>query len=222
MGFTNAYLLPGEYGYLLIDTGSPRAQGFLFRKISRMGISPSEIQLAIITHAHFDHVGCLDEVKKRCGLHVAAHPHEKDLLEAGRLVIPPGTISLVDAICRFGRRHMAAVEKIYRFNPVKVEMEISEPLDLDDWGFFATVVPTPGHTRGSLSLIAKDGTAFVGDLAVNFPLVRFQGKKFVPPFGDDVGQILRSWKILLELGVKRICPSHGVSFPAFRLEKQLS
>jgi hydroxyacylglutathione hydrolase len=221
LGFTNTYLVPGKDGYLLVDAGSRGTHRLFFRRLSQMGISPESIRLIVITHAHFDHIGCLQEIKQRCGCQVAAHSHEKKIMEAGELVIPPGTIDWIDRLCRFARKHPDLIGSMYRFRAVDVEMEIDSPTRLHEFGFAATVIPTPGHTRGSLSVLTDDGTAFVGDLAVNFPVLRVRGRRYLPPFGDDVDRILKSWKDLLERGGKEICQSHGLPFSAERLHREI-
>ena len=58
----------------------------------------------------------------------------------------------------------------YRFKPVEPDILIDNDTNLDYLGFAARILPTPGHTPGSLSVITADGEAFVGDLAINtFP-----------------------------------------------------
>jgi len=51
--------------------------------------------------------------------------------------------------------------------------------------FDARVLPTPGHTAGSLTVINASGQAFVGDLAVNY-LPGGRGP-FWPPLGETAG-----------------------------------
>lgn len=221
LGFTNTYLISGKGGYLLVDGGSRGTHPFLFRRLHRLGISPQRISWIVVTHAHFDHIGCLRDIAKYCGARVAAHPHEKTIMESGELVIPPGTLGWIDRLCRFARKHPALLGSIYRFPAMGVDLEVDTPIRFHDFGFAATVIPTPGHTGGSLSVLTDNGTAFVGDLAVNFPVLRVRGRHHLPPFGDDVDEILNSWQILLHQGAKRICPAHGFPFAAERLWKEL-
>jgi len=40
-----------------------------------------------------------------------------------------------------------------------------------------------------------------------------------PPFADDVPELYRSWRRLLDAGVTRLYPGHGAPFPASRLRE---
>lgn len=79
------------------------------------------------------------------------------------------------------------------------------------------VIHTPGHTMGSLSIVLESGEAFVGDLVMNFGFMR-RGPG-LPLFAEDVNLVVKSWKKLLDSGVKMIYPAHGKPFPVALLEK---
>jgi len=79
------------------------------------------------------------------------------------------------------------------------------------------ILHTPGHSPGSVSLVLDSGDAFVGDTAVNgFPLRYGPG---LPPFAEDLPELKKSWRKLLEHGAKTIHPAHGKAFSADVLEK---
>ena len=60
--------------------------------------------------------------------------------------------------------------------------------------------------------LLDDGTAFVGDMAMNgFPLRRGPG---LPIFAEDLDQLRQSWRDLLALGVTSVHPAHGDGFGA--------
>jgi hydroxyacylglutathione hydrolase len=80
--------------------------------------------------------------------------------------------------------------------------------------FDARVLPTPGHTAGSLTVVTASGQAFVGDLAVNY-LPGGRGP-FWPPFGESRRPIRDSWQTLRNQGVTTIYPAHG---RPFKIEK---
>lgn len=77
---------------------------------------------------------------------------------------------------------------------------------LEEFGVNGSIVPTPGHTKGSMSIVLPTGEAFVGDLAVNFI-----GSVF-PPFAENVQDVMISWRKLVNLGANTIFPSHGPPF----------
>jgi hydroxyacylglutathione hydrolase len=90
---------------------------------------------------------------------------------------------------------------------------------LVDYGIPGKILPTPGHSRGSVSVLLETGEAFVGDLAMNlFPLRLGPG---LPIFAEDIRQVRQSWTLLLYEGAKMIYPAHGRPFPADVIRKAL-
>ena len=87
-----------------------------------------------------------------------------------------------------------------------------EVTSLAEFGIAGKVIPTPGHSPGSVSVLLESGEAFVGDLAMNrLPLRLSPG---LPIFADDPDQVVQSWRRLLELGVTTVYPAHGKPFSA--------
>jgi len=68
----------------------------------------------------------------------------------------------------------------------------------------------PGLSSGSMSLILDSGEAFVGDTAMNgMPLRNELG---LPIFAEDLDEVKRSWRYILECGATVIYPYHGERF----------
>ena len=214
LGLTHVYLLPGASGYLMIDAGPRGTAPSFFRSLGRYGIAPGQIRLILITHVHFDHVGSLHAIQKQCNCPVLVHQTEAELLSQGRVVLPPGMHLLTRLLVRLANRHPRLANQLFWFDPVNPDRVITEPLDLTPLGFDAHVLPTPGHTPGSLTVITASGQAFVGDLAVNYlPCGR---GPYWPPFGDSRRLIRDSWQTLRNHGATTIYPAHG---QPFRIEK---
>ena len=81
---------------------------------------------------------------------------------------------------------------------------MDEKFDLEDYGFYAYILHTPGHSPGSLSVIIDEEVAFVGDTMFGI----FKGSVF-PPFAEDVNRMINSWGKLLKTGCSVFIPSHG-------------
>jgi glyoxylase-like metal-dependent hydrolase (beta-lactamase superfamily II) len=212
LGITCVYLIPGAAGYLLIDAGTRGKAPVFLKSLSRRGISPRQIRLIIITHVHHDHVGSLQTIQRHCSCPVLVHRAESKHLARGRMVLPPGTQPLTRRLIELARQHPRLVARLTRFDPVIPDRIIDKPLDLRSDGFKACVLPTPGHTPGSVSVVTASGLAFVGDLAVNY-LPGGRGP-FMPPFGDSPDRIRGSWRLLLGMGVRTVFPAHGKPFKA--------
>jgi hydroxyacylglutathione hydrolase len=223
----NAFLIEGEKGYLLIDAGRPGYHGKFFRSLKKLGVKPEQIVLCIVTHVHLDHVGSLCNIKKKCAFPIAVHANEVSMLSEGKMKVVRGTTCLMKVI-----GGMAAVANkffnVLEYVPVEANIIITDEISLEEYGFFARVVPTPGHTSGSLSVVTDDGDAFVGDLAVNMTpsgfgwvytlCPSFLCRRYYPHFAEKTNMILENWRKLFEMGVKRIIPTHGSPFKAERLK----
>jgi len=214
LGNTRTFLVPGRDGYLLID-GGHRVWGNRFlRCLARIGVQPRQIRLAVITHVHFDHVGTAQAIKHHCRCPVAVHTREADLLASGQVVIPPGTVWPGKLLKRLTDSFPGLTSWVCAVEPVAADLLISEPMDLKEHGFAARIIPTPGHTGGSLSILTASGNAFVGDLAVNMPWLGQQC--YCSPFGDSAVAMSASLKLLIREGAKWIYPAHGRPFEALK------
>lgn len=211
MGLATAYLLKGQKGCILVDAGCKGKEQMFFDYLRKLGISPSEIKLIIVTHVHYDHVGGLALIKKSCQCPVAVHINEAALLREAQIAVPPPTNS-VRRIFSSVSRKLSSIDR--SFTPVEPEILISKELLLDDFGFDGVVLFTPGHTKGSVSVLLRSGEAFIGDLASSFP---FQS---MFPYAEEPEQVLKSWKKIIDFGCRTILPSHGSSFPVEKLSKE--
>jgi len=145
---------------------------------------------------------------------MAVHTREAALLASGKVVIPPGTILPGRLLKWMTDRCPEVTSKVCAFDPVAADLLISEPMDLKEHGFAARIIPTPGHTEGSLSILTAAGNAFVGDLAVNMPWLVKQ--RYCSPFGDSAGAMAASLEALIREGAKWIYPAHGRPFEALK------
>lgn len=66
---------------------------------------------------------------------------------------------------------------------------------LKETGLKGSILHTPGHSADSISLLLADGSAFVGDAAMNMPPVF--GTKHRPIFIQNMTSVYKSWKKLI-------------------------
>ncbi|MDA8216957.1 MAG: MBL fold metallo-hydrolase [Dehalococcoidales bacterium] len=216
LGTANAYLLPAQKGYVLIDAGNAGQQGKLFDLLERHGVSPREVFLVVVTHVHYDHVGGLRAIVERSCARVLVHEAEADLLRHGKASPAAGATFYGKVIRAVGS--LVAVGRL-GFQPCRPDLVVAGDTPLRVLGLDGTVLHTPGHSAGSLSVLLDNGDAFVGDLCMNaFPLGR--GPIF-PPFADSAEALYASWARLLDAGARRIFPGHGKPFAAEVLRKRV-
>ncbi|MDZ7698748.1 MAG: MBL fold metallo-hydrolase [Deltaproteobacteria bacterium] len=206
LGFDHAYIIQ-DHGTIMVDGGAPKQAKAFTRALADLSINPEEIQLIVLTHGHWDHIGSAREIKEITGARIAMHQKERAWLETSQKPMPPG-VTLWGHI--FGGIIKAFLPLVsIPATPVDVVLGDS-PLPLSEYGVSGRVFHTPGHSPGSVSILLDTGEAFVGDLAMNkFPLRFSPG---LPIFAEDWDALVTSWEILIDQGAKTVYPAHGDPF----------
>ena len=214
----NNWLIPGDDGYILIDTGYENGFRRFQRKLKRAGIRPEEIKILFLTHAHDDHAGFLNDVLAATPAKVILHPKAAERLKTGQNSFEGGCSG---RLALFFCRILALLGKgDHRYPPVREEY-LDRLVVLGSDAFKAMRLPfqvleTPGHTADHISLL-KDGVLFCGDAAMN----GFPSRKRVIIWIENLLPFRQSWEKILKAGPAAICPGHGKPFPAADLEKYL-
>lgn len=147
--FVYAYLILGRE-ICLIDAGVSSTEKMIFDYVRKVGRDPREISLLVLTHSHPDHIGGAQGVVGEYGCQVAAHVDAQPWIE--------------DIELQAKQRPIANFHSLVG-GPVKVDVVLrdGDNLDLGD-DMTLEVVHTPGHSRGSVSLVfRRDGALFTGD-----------------------------------------------------------
>ena len=215
VGVTNCYLLKSSHSNILIDTGYKGKTKIILDFLSNNGISPKSIRLIILTHAHYDHIGNASELKKITGAKILVHKKDIPLLKLGvteKMSAKPLNI--------WGKVLLNKISSIdTRFNPLEPDIIIDSDYDLSTYGINGKIIHTPGHSKGSISVVLDSGDAFVGDLAMNgLPLRIGAGE---PVFGEDIHEVYRSWRKLVDNRIHILYPSHGNSIDIKVIQKIL-
>jgi hydroxyacylglutathione hydrolase len=172
-----------------------------------------DIRLIILTHTHYDHCGSLKALKDMTGAKIVVHHNEATCLREGYGGFPKGTTRLTKAISFIGR---TMGKRMGGYAPVSPDITISERFGLEEYHTDGYILPTPGHTAGSMSVIILDRYAIVGDTLFN----AFR-KSVFPPFADDREELLRSSRKLYDTGCTYFYPGHGNPFGRDKLRRSL-
>lgn len=199
LGSAQSYFIPTPNGAVLIDAGNAHKTTQLKSVLHAHEYDLSDIRYIILTHTHHDHVGSLAELKKRTGARIIVHEHEAGFLRMGRTPLPKGTGVYSKIMVAIGK-----LVRVGKYPPVAPDILITHTLDLSEIGVDGYVQHTPGHTRGSSSIILRSGVAFVGDT-----LFHITPDTVFPPFANDVDQLLQSWQVLIQTGCTTFYPAHG-------------
>jgi len=146
----SAWALQTGQGIILIDTLYNYAvEPEIVQGLKKLGLNPATIRYVIVTHAHGDHDEGARLLQDRYGAHVVMGAPDWDLIEKNPDI--PGGIPKRDIVAEDGQK-----------------------ISLGDSS--VTIVTTPGHTMGTLSMIftVKDHgkpmtVAYSGGTAFNFP-----------------------------------------------------
>ena len=218
----NAYLVDGDEGLVLVDTGLPGSEKRIYKTLERLGRKPEDVKLLLITHRHLDHIGSVAAIKRRTGATLISHQFEKPYIAGTLMISTPPAWSLRGRIVRrvMGFAQWSAkLLRLVKYQPIYVDKVSDDEEILGNLGVNGSIVWTPGHTKGSISLhLARQKTAIVGDL-----LRGGRGKLHEPLFMENISQTQTSVQRIQDLGVELICPGHGKPLPpsAVKMKKRI-
>lgn len=210
-GRSNSFLIKCQNNYVLVDTGRQNSWKKLTAKLNEL-LGKTKLSYLILTHTHFDHAENAADLKNKYGCKIICHENEADNLKHGYNTLPQGT----NPLTRFGVNLLGkSLQKHYKYEPAEPDILVDEKLDLSPSEFNAYIIHTPGHSKGSMSIIIDNEVAIAGDCIFGiFPNSAY------PPFAEDPETMIKSWKKLLETDCKLFLPGHGKAISRVLLEKE--
>lgn len=209
--YANVYVVTGQDHCFMVDTGPAAFQRVLARQLHRLGIA--RIHGVILTHTHYDHAGNAAFLQENFGAPVMVHPAEAEYLRKGLSSVPGG----ITFSARIMERLASGIEpKMPAFSRCEPDALPASEFNKPFLGTPLTVMSTPGHSPGSVSVVVDREIALVGDCM--FGVIP---KKILPPFGDDVGQIKHAWQQLAATGCHTFLPGHGFRVSRLTVEKNI-
>jgi glyoxylase-like metal-dependent hydrolase (beta-lactamase superfamily II) len=159
---SNAYLLDGGEGLVLIDVGFRGRAAEMRREVDRLARSSGRDLAAIaVTHAHADHIGSLGRFAADARVPVVAGVLEAPAIRRGG--IPPRSTPT-----GFVGRIMVPLSQRVEVDACRVDIEVGDGDGLPGAPRLVAL-HTPGHTPGHTSFLwpEEGGVLFAGDAAVN-------------------------------------------------------
>jgi len=150
--WTSAWAVKTSKGIVILDAldNADEAQQYIENGLKKLKLDPTDIKYVVVSHAHGDHVGGAKLMQDRFGARLVMGGPDWDMIEKSVNQYPNGK----------PKRDIVATD--------------GQKITLGDTT--VTVILTPGHTPGTLSLIfaVKDNgkpltVAYSGGTAFNFP-----------------------------------------------------
>ncbi|UCD20548.1 MAG: MBL fold metallo-hydrolase [archaeon] len=175
------YLVKLTNNYLLIDTSSSRNKEELLSDLKSIQVPLNKVTV-LLTHLHWDHVGCLTPFKKIYASKIEIEDFNKD----------PSA-----ALAAYSREELEEVKKSNLLPFSKLDKEIKKEIQ---------VIIAPGHSRGSVAFyMPKQQVLFPGDVVFSEDgsvIGRYDLPTSVPE------KVQESIDKVLKLKFKVFCPGH--------------
>ncbi len=177
---TNYWVVGAGHSRLLVDLGWPEMFGAMKANLDRLGVPIPEIKYGFATHYHIDHAGHAEELK-RAGM---------------KLLVLEQQVKWIPRM----KDHIKPQDNYLEIRPdgnVVIALDESRAL-LETLGISGEIIPTPGHSPDSVSLLLDDGSVFTGDLTHPMMVTEEQAE-----------EVLGSWRTLKDRGAITVYAGHG-------------
>ncbi|MCD6495619.1 MBL fold metallo-hydrolase [Candidatus Bipolaricaulota bacterium] len=200
--WVNAYLVKGNSGFLLIDSGMAGNRATLERELRDAGCGPGDLKLIVITHGDPDHSGNASYLRAKYGAKIAMHKAEAAAVEKGNMFLSRGKMPPL-------RRMMKPLMRLFRLRKrdrFTSDLYLEDGDRLDEYGLSATILHVPGHSAGSIAVLTDDGTFFSGDFLEN------RTRPSIATLVDDAEALRASFERARNLDIRTVYPGHGKPF----------
>ena len=177
-----SYLITTSKGNILINTGLASSAPQIKKNIEKLGFNFSDIKILLITHAHYDHVGAMAEIKKMTGAQLMVDAADAPVLADG---------GLSDyELGKYGRT----------FAPVKADRLLHDHDTVTLGNMHLVMLHHPGHTKGACSYLfnVNDNKRSYRILIANMPSIiidrKFSEVKSYPGIANDYAYTLSHMK----------------------------
>ncbi len=184
--FVYVYLIYGTNGVHLIDTGVASAEEKIFDYLRKTERRVEDISRIVLTHAHPDHMGAARTIKAETRCSIEMHQAEKAWVEDVQTQAQERPVPGFDSL-------VAGSVKVDR------TLEDGDVFDLG-CGLRLQIFHTPGHSRGSISILLLGYMALFSGDAIPVP-----GE--MPVYEDVLASVSSINKLKRIEGVRHLLPS---------------
>jgi glyoxylase-like metal-dependent hydrolase (beta-lactamase superfamily II) len=203
----NAYLLEESGEVTIVDAGAPGYWNDLPDELEAMGRTFADIRALVLTHAHIDHVGFAERLRREKGVPVSVH--ELDAKMARGEAKPQNQKMLGIGIAALRFISFALAKGMLRATPILELATFGDGATLDVPGA-PRVIHVPGHSEGSAALwVPARKALFVGDALATLNVLSGKTGPQLAPFGSDFPRATESLKRFQNLDADLVLPGHG-------------
>jgi glyoxylase-like metal-dependent hydrolase (beta-lactamase superfamily II) len=201
---------------LLVDTGYPGQLSLLREALLKADVPFDSLNKIIITHQDLDHIGGLPSILSQSSrkIEVLANEMEKPYIEGDKklLKLTAEAIAQIDSILPAGlpeeyRKAFKAVLENPPHAPVDTIISDGEELPYCDG---ITVINTPGHTPGHISLYHKRSKTLIAADAMVVEAGKLLGP--TPEYTLDLKSAMESLKKFTAFDIESVICYHGGVF----------
>ncbi len=216
----NSYLVKTNKGLILVDTGGhlildkqfDNRRDILIGLLDKYGCTPENLQLIVLTHGDNDHATNALHISKKYQAKIAMHKSDISLVQKPNIDEAMKSFNYRSPIFKIVFALMKTkIKKLMQktiedFEPFTPDILLSNGDSLIDYGFDAKIIHIPGHTDGSIVILAKNGELIASDIFANIK------KPELAPNAYDFKLLKQGAEKLKSMNVTTVFPGHGDAF----------
>ena len=224
LGGILCYLIRGDEGHILVDTGwnTPNTFATVKRQLEEIDVAFEDIAFIVITHAHADHYGLAGRIKHLSQAKVVIHELDKPPFTSWPVFPPPGKADSIKGwLMQQGMSEddIAGLQipGVAGYEPTIIEPDVAVRggETVSQGSSALEVIWTPGHSAGHICLYhRKRKVLFTGDHLL--PGITPNIGLRPPKTGNPLRDYLASLEKMKNLDVELVLPAHEHAFGNFR------